>query len=488
MSDFDWSADFTPEEEAEKPPPAEGFDWNADFEAAPAEAGGNSMADNAKRAANWYARGVSAPLGPLATLLPEPFDVDPLKGGSELESAAKGFEQGSSLGFEDENTGVRAGARAALSGENPLDAYRSARDADRRSVDASRAANPKSFLGGDVVGSLAVPVPLKGGKFWDKLATAATAGAGIGAAQSLGHGQADLTKGEAGLAAFETLVGAGAGAAGGALGQGVSSLGGTISQKVADFARKRVGAADTKLDELATAKVAKDLLSAGGDLGAPVQQGNRLVENIMRMEQAGALNAAQKAALVELRRTGQWDDLVKRLADSNLEELPGKAAEIEGRRAALLQAQAGQDEAFDLARRELADPLAQVMPRLKRYAAPLAGMLGGSALGAGIGFATGGGTEAAIGGLAGAGARPAMQAMSRMVSHPSIQRTAYGAVQRLLQTNPQALGRFAKPLAVAMERGEQEFAVRHFVLAQQEPEYREMTKDLERLAAADERD
>lgn len=205
---------------------------DVDAEAAPAKAGtwrdraikaedvpadeANSTGDNLKRAANWYLRGVTAPVtGIWAPAVPDFFDVAPMKGGTELESLAKGFEQGSSVTFEDENAGVRAGAKALVTGDNPVDAYRKTRDADRASVKASHDANPKSHFVGELAGAVAVPSPAGKGSF----AKAALSGARTGTVYGAGSSEADLTKGEIGQFLAETALGTAAGAAGGALGE-----------------------------------------------------------------------------------------------------------------------------------------------------------------------------------------------------------------------------------------------------------------------------
>ena len=432
-----------------------------------------------------------------------------------------GFAQGGSFGFADEiggalgklllpepvkvNTAAQAGdspealeMKRRIAAEQAADpsTYQMTRDLVRGEAEQARRERPNEYMAGEVGGALATAV-LPGGAVGTgaraattgaRIGRAALTGAGIGSAYGLGSSKADLAEGEFGAAALDTGIGGAFGAAGGALGQGVSELGGGIVRRVHDFAKRRVGQADAGLDTLAQEQVQKSLSSASGDLGAVVQQGNRLVENLMRLESTGSLTPAQAQLLSKMKASGQWDELVNRLAQSNLDDLPGKAAEVEARQGVLSQLQGGKDEAFDAARKAVADPMAQVMPRVKRYAAPVAAVLGGGGLGGVVGLAAGGNpVEVGFSALAGAGTRPAVNAVQRMFRHPAVQRPIFAALQRLTQTNPEALGRFAKPLAAAAAKGERELQATSYVLAQRDPEYRDMLKKLETDGAQAER-
>jgi hypothetical protein len=95
----------------------------------------------------------------------------------------------------------------------------------------------------------------------------------------------------------------------------------------------------------------------------------------------------------------------------------------------------------------------------------------------------------AIGGLASGGVAPAValgagNKLMRTYGSSTLSVAAGGmsrqmsAVQRALQQNPQALGRYAVPLASAAARGEQSLASAHFVLAQRDPGYRQQVEEL----------
>lgn len=106
------------------------------------------------------------------------------------------------------------------------EAYSKARDSMREKFDKSEAAHPKTFLAGELAGSLAVPLPGVGkAKGLAKVGKYAATGAGLGGTAALGNSTADLTQGEVGDAAIDTVIGAGTGAvAGTALGYGASKL------------------------------------------------------------------------------------------------------------------------------------------------------------------------------------------------------------------------------------------------------------------------
>lgn len=129
-----------------------------------------------------------------------------------LESGIRGGAQGVTMGFQDEITGGLRGAvdKVLGSDETLLDLYTKHRDAERERNAQAKAANPWTYGATNVAGAVA-PALLTGG--------GATAGARIlgsavqGGAMGLGNSEADLTKGEVGDAAADTLLGAGTGAA-----------------------------------------------------------------------------------------------------------------------------------------------------------------------------------------------------------------------------------------------------------------------------------
>jgi hypothetical protein len=128
-----------------------------------------------------------------------------------MESFVRGAGQAATFGFEDE-------ARAALMAPFSDKSYTELRDEIRTLNDEAKKENPKTFLAGELSGGLAtafVPgvAPAKAASTGAKILQAA----GIGAAYGLGNSEADLTKGQFVDAAKDTAIGAGTGAAAGAL-------------------------------------------------------------------------------------------------------------------------------------------------------------------------------------------------------------------------------------------------------------------------------
>ena len=165
--------------------------------------------------------------------------VEP-EGPSRLESRAQGFTQGGSLGFVDEaqaalDTGVskipglrtlaeksrsffarHLPASEHLPVDNPDLTYTERRDFLRQKAKGAQAAHPGDYIGGELAGGL-LPVLATGGTsaptLGKAIGSAVFTGAKFGAANALGSSEADLTKGEFGNAAVDTLKGGAAGAA-----------------------------------------------------------------------------------------------------------------------------------------------------------------------------------------------------------------------------------------------------------------------------------
>jgi len=181
---------------------------------------------------------------------------------SKGESFGRGALQGASLGFGDEASaaidtvtshipGYRwlaqkmnavGGSGAGLPVDDPSITYQERRDAYRAANEAAHAANPKTYLGGELAGGAAtavVPVAgaAKAATLGAKIATGAFEGAAIGGAAGLGNSNADLTKGEIGGAAKDTALGAAGGAvvgaAGSAVARGLEKLGTAAKNKLA---------------------------------------------------------------------------------------------------------------------------------------------------------------------------------------------------------------------------------------------------------------
>ena len=131
---------------------------------------------------------------------------------SALVAAGMGASQGATFGFGDELAGLTGAAAAGLQGAPAAApaAYTTLRDAAREEQNASRAAHPIANVAGDVVASLAVPIPaLRTGQALQpaaRLATRFAEGAILGgataAAQAAGRTEGGLPeRAQAALAA-----------------------------------------------------------------------------------------------------------------------------------------------------------------------------------------------------------------------------------------------------------------------------------------------
>ena len=196
-----------------------------------------------------------------------------------MESAAQGAIQGASMGFADElEGGLKAGVQAIsnpskVKGLNDLiSSYQTYRDTARARNERARQDNPVAFTGGEIGGSVATAfVPGfgwmnvgKGASTVAKIATAAKAGAAIGA----GTSTADLTKGEGEQFLKDTAQGA----ATGAVVQGTLSGAGSVAQGISDrfknIPEMRAVKAVTGQNISALRQISDTTLKSAGDVGA----------------------------------------------------------------------------------------------------------------------------------------------------------------------------------------------------------------------------
>lgn len=337
----------------------------------------------------------------------------------EGQAVARGFVQGGTLGFGDELAGALTSAIAKVSpdaarwmntsiGEDvdpaaPVD-YAGARDMYRGVNAKTREASPKAFLGGEVIGSVALPGgPAK------SLGRAALQGAGFGAAYGVGGSD------ETDLARLIRDAGIG-GLAGGVLGgvaHGVAKLPGAVR----DLAGRKAAAADEAISSLAAKEGSAPTASARSAAGRDAQNAYRQLENLR-----------DTGRLAELR--GPEEDIARKLtaeladsAEANLAPAAAKKAES----ASVLRdvAQAEPQRVAEAAER-IGDPMNQIKPLLKRYALPI----GAGAYGA----LTGDDSmdrlaRFGVFGLAGRGIGPTALAVLRRARHPSVQRSAMGLLE-----------------------------------------------------------
>lgn len=188
--------------------------------------------------------------------------------------------------------------------------YRQERDATQGQLDAMEARNPNAALAGKVTGAVGSGLVLPGGAaakgigLGAKLARGAAVGAGQGAVSGLGNSRADLTRGEFGEAAKDTAIGAGFGAAGGALGAGVGELVEAGQRHLPGMAARKLSEAEARAQAMAAEKVAGQNKVLRSSAGGEAQKVSKLAETIRDIEgwdvvpdDPGALEAAARAAL-----------------------------------------------------------------------------------------------------------------------------------------------------------------------------------------------
>lgn len=149
------------------------------------------------------------------------------------EAAARGAGSYGTLGWSSQILGAIKAAHDKISGSSDSfeDLYRSHRDTEAAQNAAAAAQHPWLYHGAGIGASIAEAplLPAVSG-----IGGAIKLGAGIGAVAGLGSSPADLTQGEYGQAAEDTLkgaaLGAGGGAAGMALGNAIGGVGGYLSK------------------------------------------------------------------------------------------------------------------------------------------------------------------------------------------------------------------------------------------------------------------
>lgn len=162
---------------------------------------------------------------------------------SQLESALRGAAQGASFNFADELTGALEAGKEALVGSDQLsdlpENYQKYRNESRAAYKAAEAANPKTFVGGQLAGGLAsLLVPAAGTTRAAKFATSI----GQGALAGIGSGET----------AEEMAAGAGIGALAGGVGQAAGEQLGKVAPKVRDYLAKKLGKVAEKVAITAT--------------------------------------------------------------------------------------------------------------------------------------------------------------------------------------------------------------------------------------------
>lgn len=242
---------------------------------------------------------------------------------SGIEAFARGGIQGASAGFSDEIAGAAKAIGvdpkefAAAISQGPVgiatyigskigksyggdtggartEKYTAGRDAERAANERAQEANPMTYLGGQVVGGVAgaatgAPLTAVG---------SVVAGAGYGAAASLGESEADLTRGEFRQAAEDTgkgaLVGGLAGGAGHLVSRGIEAARGLATRLSKDKMITNLGqyldgivrrGGDPKLVKQAAGKVMQTAIDQAGDTRVPMGKLGELAADMAKLPQ-----------------------------------------------------------------------------------------------------------------------------------------------------------------------------------------------------------
>lgn len=378
--------------------------------------------------------------------VPTPKKSTRKEGPGALRSLALGTAQGSTFGFVDEAAGgladllgvggerIRAGAAAPPELRAQADAAPSLGDRlkSRMRQEARQAsdAHPETYIPGEVAGNVAstylggkalgilgeaVPAAGKGLQVlatWAKAnpwKAVALAGAGQGGAFGAGASEAEDAEG----VALDTLLGTALGAGTSVLGHAGGKVVGKGIQRLRGTAQMGVEKATGEIGELADKAINAEDASGLSAAGRAAQDAYKQAEHTLSL--APGKTTPEKVALAKalleeraLKAAGKLE-VSSAAKEAAAEHLSGLAENRASRKTAAV-AQEG-------------SPWNQVKPRLKRYALPLAGGAIGyavdrdSPVGAGLGLGAGL--------LTGRGLSPTVQALTRMVKHPSVRRAAW---------------------------------------------------------------
>lgn len=451
---------------------------------------------------------------------------------SEFESGVRGAAQGASFGFADEATGALEAARDWLSRDPAgfMDNYKKHRDESRANYKAAEEANPGSFLTGQF-GGAAAPTLLTGG------AGGIASLAAQGAAQGLGSSEADLAQGDIGGAARDAAIG---GTIGGALGAATKAIApaigkvsnylsnaasGRLANTAEDLAVKATGATGRQAEKFAP-NAGRELLDRGivrfgrtpEDVAmraseASDEAGNAISQALSDLDAKGvtaSLENIRKSIEGKVRQLTEVpgnERIIKQL-NSELDnlyargqsDLPISVAENAKRafqgqtnyaspeaekKASAQLARAFKEEVESSALQanpEIADKFLEgkktfgLLAPIQEAAEKRASQLNQSPFGGFGDFAAG-----AAGSLGGGGGIAGTVAARRLAA-PRL--ASSGAViadnlSEIIAKAPQMLGKFAKPLQAAANRGPQAVASTNFILQQTNPEYRRLIFDSE---------
>lgn len=466
---------------------------------------------------------------------------------SELSSLGRGLAQGATFGLRDEGAGALASPSGALKeiankfgagySDQDVSDYEKERDASRQLDATAKAANPKSYLGGEIGGGVATSfVPGLGLAGDTSLLGAAGSAAAQGAAYGVGGSESDNIGG----LARDAAVGAGTGAAGGAIGHaaggilanGIDAAGNLISkaapglENAADNLAVNATGATGRQSMKFSDDAGRQLLNRGlvrfGDnaknignriADASDQSGQAIGQALSDLDAKGVKASVENVAnsiegkIKELNQIpgnektiSQLRNELDNLYDRGQSELPISQGEIAKRN---FQAQTNYNspEAEKAATGQVASSFRNEVERAANAADPnigakfqddkqLFGLLQPiqdaaekraatvrqSPIG-GLGDMAAAGTGAITGGKA--WALPAV--IGKKLLAPRIASSlavTSDLLSKVAAQAPEALGKFAPVIQSATQRGSQAVAATHFILEQSNPEYRQYISKL----------
>lgn len=299
-----------------------------------------------------------------------------------------------------ENSPLMAGFAGGSDSNKPglIDKYRSARDRYGAEKDAARAASPKAYFAGQLVGAMGNPLgrAYKGASLLGTVGKTALSAGGYGALAGLGASKADLTKGEIGQTLKDMGLSAGLSAA---TAGGSTLLAAPVSKgfsRLADYAK-------SKALEQVKKKALEGISAASGKLGSETQAASRALENVQRALENAEISQEAREKILQAVATPEARALAEQVAVRSADKLGSQGSKIAAAEAALQPAlQKATPEALKAAQAELlARP--EMSSRLwsigKDMALPAAGMYLGNQLGDALGMGVGGLTGATLSSL-----------------------------------------------------------------------------------------
>ena len=451
---------------------------------------------------------------------------------SELESAARGLIQGATMGFADEISGGLEALWEKAKG-NPTvfgELYKAKRDESRANYEAAEKANPKSYLAGQVGGGIGTAIiPGMGGATLGKLALQ-------GAAHGLGSSEADLTEGDITGAVRDTAIGGTVGAATGLAGKalsagaakaspyiksGMNKLGDVFEDSAEKLAVKATGATGNQASKFQP-NAGRELLDQGlvkfGDDASRIAErvgqrhelaGKAIGESIDTLQERGIMSSVDnivdglQSQVDELAKTPGNERLISQLqkeidnlylrGESNI----GIKTAEQAKRNFQGQTNYFSDEAEKKASARIADAFKKEVERAATEADPtlaskfmdekkVFGLLSPIKEAAERRAMQqsqspfGGLTDIVVGstmGPTGLAKKYGIQELGRRTASSGA--VMSDAIADIVRTQPQRLGKFAKPLQEAAQRGGNSLAATHYVLQQTNPEYRQLVNTSE---------